>query len=431
MTGGAVNPLTSIRLGGGVVCAPTFADEFTCPIVSTGTHTLRVDANGSGTGSFATTIQRLNDPVGCKDLPFGADGKTGSIGAQARSTAGAAPAQRPALADPGRRVRRHREPQPRGDPPGRHHDVRAQRVDRDDLPARRVGSVPDLDRDDNGLDQGLPYRARAVPDPGRLRRREIRVRSDGQGRRRRRDRMRPFPGSINDRIRVRVVVTAGTWNPLTDVMSADGSTTCAVTFADEFTCLLTSNGSHTVMVRDGAGTGQSSGQARFFLQRLNDPAGARRSSRGSRARPRRSAPRSRSTALRVRDGGRALADPGGRDQRHRVDQPRGGASGRLDGVLAQRVHRATCLLDASVLSGSDGRQRAWTRGPTGSCWSGSPARAGAQDAEFGAARTVPAPTTQGRSHASGSPGRVGEQDPGAGGSGEQWVVESAHRCHGR
>ena len=82
-TGGAVNPLTSIRLGGSVICAPTFADEFTCAITSNGTHTLRIDANGSGTGSVATTIQRLNNPVGCKDLPYGISGKTGGIGAQA------------------------------------------------------------------------------------------------------------------------------------------------------------------------------------------------------------------------------------------------------------------------------------------------------------------------------------------------------------
>ena len=47
VTGGAVNPISSVLLGGSTVCSATFSDEFTCPIASTGTHTLRVNANGS------------------------------------------------------------------------------------------------------------------------------------------------------------------------------------------------------------------------------------------------------------------------------------------------------------------------------------------------------------------------------------------------
>ena len=39
-------------------------------ITVAGTHTLRVDANGSGTGSFSTTIQRLNDPTPCPAINF-------------------------------------------------------------------------------------------------------------------------------------------------------------------------------------------------------------------------------------------------------------------------------------------------------------------------------------------------------------------------
>ena len=40
-TAGTVNPLTSVRFGAGVVCGPTFADDLTCELTSTGTHTLR------------------------------------------------------------------------------------------------------------------------------------------------------------------------------------------------------------------------------------------------------------------------------------------------------------------------------------------------------------------------------------------------------
>ena len=52
-----------------------------------------------------------------------------------------------------------------------------------------------------------------------------------------------------------IVVSSGTWNPVTDLMSADGSTVCSITFADEFTCALTSGGNHTIIVRDGVAYG--------------------------------------------------------------------------------------------------------------------------------------------------------------------------------
>ena len=78
-TSGALNPLTSVRFGSGDVCAPTFADEFTCQLTATGVQTLRVNANGSGAGSFVATIQRLNNPSACPALTFGPTGKVGAI----------------------------------------------------------------------------------------------------------------------------------------------------------------------------------------------------------------------------------------------------------------------------------------------------------------------------------------------------------------
>ena len=80
-------------------------------------------------------------------------------------------------------------------------------------------------------------------------------------------------GASGDKLRVRVVSTGGTWNPVTDVTAKDGSTVCSITFADEFTCALTTGGATTIMVRDGAGTGSSLGTADIFIQRLNQPVG--------------------------------------------------------------------------------------------------------------------------------------------------------------
>ena len=80
------------------VCAQTFADDFTCELTSTGVHTLRVDANGSGTGTFATTIERLNNPSTCPAIAFDPTGMTGAINQNAEidcfARAGGAAGQR-------------------------------------------------------------------------------------------------------------------------------------------------------------------------------------------------------------------------------------------------------------------------------------------------------------------------------------------------
>ena len=68
-----------------------------------------------------------------------------------------------------------------------------------------------------------------------------------------------FSGSNGDAIRVRVVQQTGTINPVTEVFRADGTTVCANTFSDEFICNLTSNGTHTILVRDGTGNGEGTG----------------------------------------------------------------------------------------------------------------------------------------------------------------------------
>ena len=80
-----------------------------------------------------------------------------------------------------------------------------------------------------------------------------------------------FSGANADQIRIRTIHQSGAWNPVTEVFRADGTTVCANTFGDEITCALTSNGTHTIMVRDGAGNGENLGTARVVAQRLNNP----------------------------------------------------------------------------------------------------------------------------------------------------------------
>ena len=47
--------------------------EMTCLLDANGAHTLRVrDFGGAGTGNYSLYVQRLNNPVGCTPIAFGA-----------------------------------------------------------------------------------------------------------------------------------------------------------------------------------------------------------------------------------------------------------------------------------------------------------------------------------------------------------------------
>src|SRR5262245_28855606 len=80
-----------------------------------------------------------------------------------------------------------------------------------------------------------------------------------------------FPGAVGDQVRVRVVKTNGALEPLTEVKRPNGTTICAFTFSDDFTCALDTAGTHTVHVKDNAGT--NTGDFSLTIQRLNNPVG--------------------------------------------------------------------------------------------------------------------------------------------------------------
>ncbi len=53
-----------------------------CSLDSPGTYTILVgDSAGTGTGNYALAIQRLNNPVGCTPIVFGATPTTGTVAA--------------------------------------------------------------------------------------------------------------------------------------------------------------------------------------------------------------------------------------------------------------------------------------------------------------------------------------------------------------
>jgi hypothetical protein len=80
-----------------------------------------------------------------------------------------------------------------------------------------------------------------------------------------------FAGAVNDRIRVRVVETSGSLVPKTQIRRPNGTIACSDTTAQNLTCLLNTNGTHTVRVADAAGT--NTGTFNMTIQRLNNPVG--------------------------------------------------------------------------------------------------------------------------------------------------------------
>ena len=78
-----------------------------------------------------------------------------------------------------------------------------------------------------------------------------------------------FAGTASQDVRVRVIAQSGALDPTAEVLRPDGTAVCGVNFADDFVCDLTSNGEHTLIVREGAGSGEATGT--YSLQLLDPP----------------------------------------------------------------------------------------------------------------------------------------------------------------
>ena len=80
-TSGTLDPTVGIAPpGGGTGCTATTDDEFKCAIRTAGQHTMVVhDAAGTATGTYALSIQRLNDPVGCATLSYATGSTAGAL----------------------------------------------------------------------------------------------------------------------------------------------------------------------------------------------------------------------------------------------------------------------------------------------------------------------------------------------------------------
>ena len=77
-------------------------------------------------------------------------------------------------------------------------------------------------------------------------------------------------GDAGDRVRIRLIPTGGTLDPLATTVRPDGAVRCSST-ANDATCVLDATGRHSITVSDAAGT--KTGHYAISIQRLNDPVG--------------------------------------------------------------------------------------------------------------------------------------------------------------
>jgi hypothetical protein len=76
---------------------------------------------------------------------------------------------------------------------------------------------------------------------------------------------------MGDRVRVRAVEVSGNLSTYTEVLRPNGSTLCGPNIQSDQTCLLDTDGSHTVLIWDFGGA--ATGSFNLYVQRLNNPVG--------------------------------------------------------------------------------------------------------------------------------------------------------------
>ena len=266
-TGGSLDPAVTV-----VGCATTTQNESTCVLGATGVHSVTVaDAAGTKTGSYAISVQRLNNPVGCAQaLSYGGNAMgsltvagdsechrfTAAAGDRVRvnwqaTTSGLNPAVEVVTPDgsslcgmtggpltctatvAGTYTLLVRDPLPGS------YGVALQRLQ------SPVGCLT--------LPTGFGPHTRSISNAGDVR--CFRVHDDAGA-----------------KLRVRVVPAIGaTLIPTAEVLRPDGTTRCAATAADDSTCALDTSGNHTILVQDGGQSG--TGAFTIALQRLDAPSG--------------------------------------------------------------------------------------------------------------------------------------------------------------
>jgi hypothetical protein len=272
-TSGALDPVVEVlRPDGTTRCSATTRDDVTCQLDVQGTHTILVnDSGGTAIGDYWLGLQRLVDPVGCSSLSYGTTVTAASLATTGetdcwRFTGSGADRVRLRVIDTtgvwspvaevldasGRTVCG----------PGHGGDYTC------DLDGYGTQSHTILVRDALGTRTG-DYRVsiQRLNDPVGCSQEPGSTGFDGWVPVAGLDCWR-LDGEAGDLVRIRVIDGGWGWDPVTEVVRPDGSTVCARTSTDSFTCELDADGSHTIVVQ-GA-TGRVYGGYRIVALRLND-----------------------------------------------------------------------------------------------------------------------------------------------------------------
>ena len=259
-TSGAFNPLAEVVRPNGQPCVgATAVDEFNCAVNSAGTHTIRIRdaAPGTRTGGYSLYIQRLNNPVGCTPITFGAlplarsitvaaevDCYTfaGTVGDRVRvrmiKTSGA-------FLFSAQVVRPNGQVCVSGPPSSGELNCAVNSAGthtiliRDASVGTRTGNYRLYIQRLNNPVGCTPITFGALPLA-----RSITVAAEVD--------CYTFAGTVGDTVRVRVIKTSGTFNPLADVVRPNGQACVNPTAVDEFNCVVNSAGTHTILIRDAS-----------------------------------------------------------------------------------------------------------------------------------------------------------------------------------
>ena len=279
----ALAPLAEVlRPDGATRCAPSGAENQTCVLDASGTHTILVRDSAANAGGYSLAVQRLNDPVGCTPKPFATTAARGAVTTTGETdcwrfgaTAGLRVRIRAVKAsgalDPVVEVLR-----PNG-------TTRCNAATSDDVTCQLdvQGDHTILVHDSGGTATGdywlglqrlidpvgcssLSY-GTTVAEASLATTGETDCwRFTGQG---------AGTSGTPDRVRLRVVDTTGVWSPVAEVLDASGRTVCSPAGGSDSTCTLDSAGTqtHTILVRDRLGT--RTGGYRISIQRLDEPVG--------------------------------------------------------------------------------------------------------------------------------------------------------------
>lgn len=272
-TSGSFTAFMEVRRPNGTKVCETIVGKLTCLLDATGTHTLLVYAfNGSGTGNYGLYSQRLNNPVGCTAIAFGALPTLGSISMAAEHdcftfslTAGSR--VRTNGVETGGTLSVFQEiVRPNGT------TLCETIVGKLTCRADTAGTHTLLLYDFNGPNTGAysvyaqrlnnpigcaPIAFGALPATG-----SIGVAAEHD--------CFTFNLTAGDRVRTNLIETGGTLGVFQEIVRPDGTTLCE-TIVGKLTCVANVTGTHTLLLYDFNGT--RTGNYSAYVQRLNNPVG--------------------------------------------------------------------------------------------------------------------------------------------------------------